>query len=131
MATPILPTMRAALLVGLGGGLGSMTRYLVTRAMASGAGVPWATFTVNIVGSLILGIVTGLLVNDDNETVRLALMVGFLGGFTTFSTLAVETVALVRDGAMSHAFVNVALSLVAGLVAAIVGLLIGEAIRAG
>lgn len=118
--------MRAALLVGLGGGLGSMARYLMTRVMAPGTGVPWATFTVNIVGSLILGVATGLLVGRDSDTVRLALMVGFLGGFTTFSTFAVETVALVREGAVSHAILNVTLSLVAGLAAAIVGVLVGE-----
>lgn len=123
--------MRALLLVGLGGGLGSIARYLVSRAMAASTGVPWATFTVNITGSLILGIVVGALVADDNDTMRLGLMVGFLGGFTTFSTFTLETVAMARDGALVAALVNVLVSLCVGVAAALVGVLVGEAISGG
>jgi CrcB protein len=90
------------MLVALGGALGSVARWglsgLVQRA--SGSALPWGTFIVNAVGSLAIGIIGALALERSlvPTNARLFLITGLLGGFTTFSALSYETVALLRDG---------------------------------
>ncbi len=107
--------------VALGGGVGSLARYLITLAATSLAGprFPWGTLAVNVLGCALAGIVLHLAV--DRQTLgaqaRLLLMTGFLGGLTTFSAFAFETLQLARAGsvalAASNVVGNVALSLAA------------------
>jgi len=85
--------MKQLLLVFIGGGFGSALRFVIGKYMNSTeTGIPWGTFTANILGSLIIGIILGLAAKNDalssNQTLLLA--TGFCGGFTTFSTFAYE-----------------------------------------
>ncbi len=88
--------------VGLGGFAGANARYVVIRAVAdrAGAAFPYGTLVVNLVGSLLAGIVVTLLAERlvANPMWRQLVVIGFLGGFTTFSAYSVETIALVKDG---------------------------------
>ena len=111
--------------IALGGGLGAVLRYLLGGALAARteALVPWGTVAVNVAGCFLIGLASAWFLAQDpeREGLRLALVVGVLGGFTTFSTFAFETVALFRDGRAQEAMANVVLSNVGGLVACWVG----------
>ena len=111
-----------ALLVFLGGGVGSVLRYLVGLWIGSAA-FPWATFVVNAVGSLAIGLCGGWAARCGwGEAMRLSLIVGLCGGFTTFSTFSKESLALVESGRWC-AFTAYAIgSVVLGIAAACVGL---------
>ena len=85
---------------------------------------------VNVAGSFLLGFLAGLYAGRVSPTMRLGLFFGFLGGFTTFSTFTSETVVLARTGSAALAFGNVALSVVVGLTAALIGVLLGEQLAA-
>lgn len=117
--------MTKFLLVFVGGGLGAMSRFMVTTALAGKLGnFPLGTFAANIFGSLLMGLVVGLLAGRF-ESVRLFVAVGFLGGFTTFSSFSAETLALIQNGQIFAASANIIVSVVAGLAACAVGLKIG------
>ncbi len=98
-------------LVCLAGAFGTGARYLIADAFARslGPGFPWATLTVNVTGSFLIGVVqqTALASGAIPETVRLTLTVGVLGGFTTYSSFSWETIALAERGAWGLAAVNV------------------------
>lgn len=88
-------------LVGLGSCVGGILRYLIALAMKQPAtAFPWATFTVNIIGCLFIGVLWALCSRLPNcsDTVNLLLMVGFCGGFTTFSTFSKEGLTLLQSG---------------------------------
>jgi fluoride exporter len=91
---------------------------------------PWGTLTVNIVGSFAIGILTELVARrfDASAELRLLIVVGFLGGFTTFSSFSLDTMVLVERGATFHAFAYVGASLVLALGAAFGGLLLGRSL---
>ena len=93
---------KSAILVFLGGGLGSVCRYLISKALNSrGTNLPWGTFTVNILGSFIIGLLLGIAIknNNLNNTTNLILATGFCGGFTTFSTFSfVDLVSTANTG---------------------------------
>jgi fluoride exporter len=120
------------LLVAVGGAVGSVARYLVGLGMTRlmGMAFPWGTLTVNIVGSFAIGILTELVARrfDASAELRLLLVVGFLGGFTTFSSFSLDTMALVERGASVSAFAYVGASLVLALGAAFGGLLLGRSL---
>ncbi|MBQ6296396.1 MAG: fluoride efflux transporter CrcB [Selenomonadaceae bacterium] len=119
--------MTKLLLVFIGGGLGAVSRFLVTTALAGKLGnFPLGTLTANFFGSLLMGLVVGILAGR-YESVRLFVAVGFLGGFTTFSSFSAETLALIQGGQIFSATVNIVVSVVAGLLACAVGLKIGGA----
>lgn len=94
--------MRALLLVAVGGAAGSVARYLVNGAAlaAFGPGFAFGTLAVNVVGSLAMGILAALLVLPEHSQMRLLLMTGLLGGFTTFSAFSLDFLdTFDRDGA--------------------------------
>jgi CrcB protein len=97
--------------VAIGGAAGAVLRWLVAsgvQKMAGGA-FPWGTFAVNALGSFLLGFLFVWLIERStaSELVRLAITVGFLGAFTTFSTYSLESVRLLQEGAFSLAFGNI------------------------
>ena len=110
--------MTKALFVFLGGGTGSILRYLVGMWIDSTA-FPWATFAVNAVGSFAIGLLGGWASRFGwGETLRLSLIVGFCGGFTTFSTFSKESLALAEAGRWS-AFAAYAIGSVTIAIAAV------------
>lgn len=124
------------LIVGAGGFLGANARYLTARwadTLVAGR-LPLGTFIVNVSGTFLLGLLAGLLATrlvPHGDQWRLAIGVGFLGAFTTFSTFEMETNALLEDGAWVMAVVNVCASLLVGLLALRGGLLLAKAWFAG
>lgn len=113
------------LIVFIGGGLGAVCRFLVTTALAGKLGTfPLGTLTANFIGSLLMGLVVGILAGRF-DSVRLFVAVGFLGGFTTFSSFTAETVVLIQNGAICAAAANVIVSVVAGIIACAAGLKLG------
>lgn len=117
--------MTKLLLVFIGGGLGAMSRFLLTTALAGKLGnFPLGTLAANFFGSLLMGLVVGILAGRF-ESMRLFVAVGFLGGFTTFSSFSAETLALIQGGQIFTAATNVIVSVVASLIACAVGLKLG------
>lgn len=107
--------MSKTILIGLAGLIGTLLRYWLAGFVArqSGEAFPWGTLVVNIVGCLIAGVVFHL--TEANPTLRAVILVGLLGGFTTFSSYGLQTFTLVRDGALGLATLNVVISNVVGL----------------
>jgi CrcB protein len=106
-------------------GLAAPARYLVDGWIEDRAGgaFPWGTFTVNVTGCLLLGLLTGAaLYHGLGPAVGTAVGTGALGAYTTFSTFTYETVRLAEDGALNEAVRNVAANLLVGFAAASVGL---------
>ena len=119
------------LLVITGAAVGAPLRYLSDRAIQSRHDTvfPWGTFTVNVVGSLILGLITGAVAaGGASPQVQLAVGTGFCGALTTYSTFSYETLRLLEDDARLFAAANVVASIVAGLGSAFLGVAIGQAI---
>ena len=115
--------------VGFGGAAGRIVRYLLSGGILAGQtllGFPAGTFTVNAAGSLLIGI---LLEASVSETLGWLLIVGFCGGFTTFSTFSADTVRLLRAGCYNAAAVYVALSVAVCIVFAALGMWIGTTFR--
>ena len=113
----------------LAGGLGSLCRYVVaTWGNSLGSRLPYGTLAVNIAGCFVIGLLGALfLKRPDQETWRIILVTGFLGGFTTFSAYSWETLALFRQGSNEHAFVYIAASNLGGFLAAWCGYRLGSA----
>ena len=111
------------LLVLLGGAVGASARYLtdVTVQRRHGTDVPWGTWTVNVLGSFVLGVVA----ESGPHWVLILVGTGFCGALTTFSTFAYETVRLREQGRSGLAVSNVAGSLAVGLLAAVLGWWLG------
>ncbi len=119
--------MSTLLLVSFASALGAPARYLLDRFIQSRHErvLPWGTWTVNVTGALLLGLLVGIAREHAvSEAFVTALGAGFLGSYTTFSTFTWETVRLVEDGAYLGATLNVVLTLVVGLGAAVVGAVI-------
>jgi CrcB protein len=115
----------------IAGALGAFTRYALQAAIDPRTGnLPWGTFVVNISGAFVLGLVFTL--TTERLTVepwlRTALTVGFLGAYTTFSTLAFETVRLLDGGQWLAAFLNMTGSAVFGIVAVIAGIWVARVV---
>ena len=113
--------------VGATGALGAAARYLIVEWIARWPvrRFPLATFLINITGAFALGFLTTAIASAAQFDMRLLLGVGFLGGYTTFSTLSYETVAQGRRGESLYAWLNAGGSLLAGVVAAALGLALG------
>lgn len=127
--------MMAWLYVGLGGALGAMLRYgagvQITRWL--GAGFPYATLSINIIGSLAMGMLVGYLarLSSPHESLHLFVAVGLLGGFTTFSAFSLDAMSLLQRGDWGAALVYILLSVVASIAALVIGLLLMRAMVGG
>ncbi len=116
--------MKSFLLVFLGGGLGSGLRYLVAIAMNQYSKVlPFGTFTVNMLGCLLIGLILGYAQKENtltsNQTLLLA--TGFCGGFTTFSAFANENLELIKNGEIFNFTIYITLSVLVGVIAVFSG----------
>jgi protein CrcB len=119
--------------IAAGGALGGAARYLIERALpTAGNGFPWATFGINVSGSLALAVLLVFVLEiwPPTRYVRPFAAIGFLGAYTTFSTWMVETAELVAHGRPGLAAGHLAGSLVSGLAAVSLGLVLGRAVLA-
>jgi fluoride exporter len=118
-----LPTV---LLIAAGGAVGTLARYFVALAAIPISGrLPWGTILINIGGSFVIGFFGTLTLAQGrypvSENIRLCILVGFCGGFTTFSSFSLQTLDLLRAGAPGRALINVGLSVVLCLAAVALG----------
>lgn len=118
--------MGVAIAVGLAGAVGAMARYLIDGAVQdrTSGPFPFGTLAVNIIGSLILGVITGVAWHGADSTTRAILGTGFCGGLTTWSTASWETVRLIEEGAPTTAFRYTLVNLAASFGAAGLGLVV-------
>jgi len=118
--------IRTLLLIAIGGGIGSMLRYLTSLAIEKYCATifPLATFIVNVLGCLLIGIIMGLLEKNQmtNASMKWLLVTGFCGGYTTFSTFGYENISLLQGQHSGLAFLYIAASVIAGLLAVWLGL---------
>lgn len=118
--------MGSLFLVMLGGAVGAGGRHLVGRLMLAmlGPGYPWGTLTVNIVGGLLMGLLVGALarISVPGENWRLLLGVGVLGGFTTFSAFALDSVVMIERGDWTPAIGYMLVSVIGSVLAVFAGL---------
>ncbi|ETR77043.1 camphor resistance protein CrcB [Afipia sp. P52-10] len=116
------------LLVFLGGGIGSMLRHMVNVlcARAFGIGFPFGTLTVNITGSIVMGLFAGYFAfkGDAAQSWRLFLMTGILGGYTTFSAFSLDTMLLYERGELGLALGYVAVSVAVSVLGLFAGLML-------
>jgi CrcB protein len=110
------------LLVGLGGGIGSILRYAATLLIGVKK-IPYATLSVNIMGSFIIGLVLAFSIKDESfaNNWKLFLATGICGGFTTFSAFTLENMQLLQNGKTGVAFLYIAISVVLGIAATFAG----------
>jgi CrcB protein len=124
-------TAAVFVLLSLAGGVGAVARLVVdglVRSRLAGA-MPWGTVLINITGSLVLGLLTGMLgAQLLSPELQLVLGSGFLGGYTTFSTASVETVRLLQERRVLHALGALLITLVLSCVAAGLGMFVGAAL---
>ncbi|MEM6822431.1 MAG: fluoride efflux transporter CrcB [Verrucomicrobiota bacterium] len=129
--------MKIVLLIGLGSALGGMSRYAVSHwsALAWGTGFPWGTLKVNVLGSFIIGLVFYLSAPEgrwDMEPAwRQMILVGFCGGFTTFSTFSFQLLQQIREGEYGYALINVGASVLLCLLAVFLGMLAAKWVHNG
>lgn len=118
------------LLIAIGGAIGSVGRYLVSALVlrATTPSFPYGTFLVNVLGSLAFGVIAGLAHHRVplSTDARAFLLVGVLGGFTTFSTFAFDGLVLLRDGQSGLALINLLGQVVLGVAAAWLGLRLSQ-----
>ena len=125
--------MNTYILIFLGCGVGGLLRYWVSTSMYSllGRGFPYGTLIVNVSGSFVMGCLFVLLLERASSLgceLRALLLVGFLGGYTTFSSFSIETVSLIESGEWIHAGLNALLSVVLCVAFAWLGVLLGRTI---
>lgn len=122
--------MTQILFIGAGGFAGAIARYLVDGRVIhfTGAALPWGTFFINISGSFLVGLLFALLTERAVLPVdlRAPLMIGFLGSYTTFSTLTLEAWRMIEEGAWLQATANLGGSVALGMLAVIAGVIIGR-----
>jgi fluoride exporter len=120
--------IKTLLIIGSGGFLGSVSRFLASRFLQNNlpSTFPFGTFFVNVTGCLLIGLIYGFSEKSSLLTPgwKMFLAVGFCGGFTTFSTFANENLALLRDGSFFYFFLYTGLSVFLGIGATFLGVLI-------
>ncbi|MCG5234291.1 fluoride efflux transporter CrcB [Xanthobacter oligotrophicus] len=127
-------TFPPALVVFLGAGLGGVVRHLVNMTVPKllGTDFPFATFLINVSGSFVMGIMVGYLAFKDgefwNQTMRLFLTTGILGGYTTFSTFSLDFFVLMERGAYGSALAYVVGSVALAFIAVFVGIAVMRAL---
>ena len=119
-------------LIAGGGAAGAVARYLVDTAVGArfGSAFPLGTMVVNLSGSFVLGLLFALAIDRSvlPSDVRAPIMIGFLGAYTTFSTLTLDSWRLVETGAIALAIANLVGSVILGMVAVVLGLAVGRAL---
>lgn len=119
---------RIFLLIGLGSGIGGICRYLLQQYVQKQfpSSIPYGTLSVNVIGCFVIGIIyaLGSRTNILSPEVRLLLATGLCGGFTTFSSFAYENVALLQEGDYFYTAVYIISSIIAGLIAVYLGILL-------
>jgi CrcB protein len=123
--------MRTAVGVAGAGAVGALARWGLSTAIgARVSGFPWGTLVVNVTGSFVLGLLFAILTErvESSAAMRLTLMTGLLGAYTTFSTFSLETFRLLEDAAYGSAALNVAGNLALGLVAVTAGVAVARAL---
>lgn len=122
--------MQQFIAIAAGGAGGAIMRFLVSGWVYAwlGRAFPYGTLSVNVLGSLLMGFLYITLIERFNvgPEWRAALLVGFLGAFTTFSTFSLETLNLIEDGEMLKAVLNIIISVIACVAAAAVGMYVGR-----
>ena len=118
--------MHKIILIGTGGFMGSIFRYLLSgyvQNLSKSVAIPYGTFTVNVIGCFFIGMLSHLAELQIGMTLemRLLLLVGFLGSFTTYSTFSNETMILLQDQRILLAMINIAAHIFAGLAAVFLG----------
>jgi CrcB protein len=120
--------IRAVLIVGLGGAIGSMLRYLTSVFVAKyyANAFPLATFIVNIIGCFIIGLLAGFLAKSQfaSQEIKWFLITGLCGGYTTFSAFSYENIQLIETNNFPIAFANIVGSVFVGLIAVWLGLML-------
>ena len=120
--------IRNILLVALGGAVGSVCRFLLSGMNI--ASWPWGTFAVNILGSLIIGLLMGLVSKGIvSPEMKLLLVTGFCGGFTTFSTFANESFSLIKTGDALQMALYVGASVIVGILAVWAGMMLSNSFK--
>lgn len=118
------------LAVAVGGGIGAALRYIVTLVAAEHGGMvfPYGTIIVNCVGSLCIGLLMMFFQSHSSLSplIKLLLITGALGGFTTFSTFNMELLTMVREGAWSHALWYGGGNIIGAFLCCLIGVMIGE-----
>ncbi|QXP59739.1 fluoride efflux transporter CrcB [Olleya sp. HaHaR_3_96] len=117
--------MKQLVLVFVGGGFGSVLRYIIGKALNNTEnGIPYGTFAANILGSLLIGIILGLALKNDtlNNNQTLLLATGFCGGFTTFSTFAYENHVFLKTGDFTSFALYTITSFILGFLAVFFGM---------
>ncbi|WP_092781648.1 fluoride efflux transporter CrcB [Rhodospira trueperi] len=127
---PVSPSLMVA--VAAGGAVGAIARYVVTSAVPRllGHGFPWGTFVVNVLGSLLMGLLIDVMARrwSAPAEARVFLVTGCLGAFTTFSTFSLDVVTLYERGALSTMALYVVGSVLAGIMALFAGMWLGRAL---
>ncbi len=125
--------MNQLIAVALGGSCGAVVRFLMSTGLYQwlGRGFPYGTLVVNVVGSFLIGLLTEALILQRIAIAleyRAAILVGFIGAFTTFSTFSLETIYLIEQGNLTKAALNITLSVAGCLFAVWIGLLCGRSL---
>lgn len=124
--------MKIALLIGIGGFIGSVGRYMLNRWVHDQLDnfFPFGTMVVNILGSLLIGIIFGLSLKGSimSNELKMFLVVGFCGGFTTFSSFTNDGLSLLRDGQVTSFFLYIGISVIFGLLAVYAGYVLSKII---
>ena len=122
--------MKEFMFIFVGGGMGSLVRYGISLASVrfteTAPKFPISTFLVNILGCFLIGTLMGYLYKNPSQSINLILIVGFCGGFTTFSTFSWEVMNLLKSGIYSTAFLYAGLSFAATLLLTVLGFFIGK-----
>jgi len=121
--------MNNLLMIGLGGALGAMSRYGLSQLAINlfGKGFPFGTLIANFVGSLLMGLLFAPIETESlMPQVKIALGIGFLGAFTTFSTFSLDTVLMIQAGDIQKALLNILFNLGLCLMAVFIGLWLGS-----
>lgn len=122
--------MNQLLFIALGGAIGSVFRFLVSKGVQNlfGYVFPIGILSVNVIGSFVMGLLTTIFLDrfNLNPIWTSMILIGVLGGFTTFSSFSIDTISLLEDGAIVHALLYVGSSVVFSVLAAWAGVLLGR-----